>query len=265
MSREAEGEFLSAVGRFVLAYEVSDNLNTYANISRGRRPNVIQVTAEDVQELNAETVWSYEIGLKGQTNRLSYDLAAYYYDYANFQVSVITTEGGTFQAITRDEGNATAMGFETSLRYAFGRNITAFGTYSYIDATFDDTDADGNEQELAGNRFRLTPKNTFSLGLNAEFNVGRGVFFIRPTYSYKSSVFFEEQNQPEIEQDGYGLLNARMGYQFAQRKYEIALYGSNLLDEVYLIDAGNTGNAFGTPTFIAGAPRLFGLQLTGRF
>ncbi|WP_040671159.1 TonB-dependent receptor [Nitritalea halalkaliphila] len=83
--------------------------------------------------------------------------------------------------------------------------------------------------------------------------------------TYKSQVFFEEENQPGIEQEGYGLLNMRAGYYTAGKKWEFALYGSNLLDEQYLIDAGNTGLAFGTPTFIAGPPRFFGLQVTGRF
>jgi iron complex outermembrane recepter protein len=38
-----------------------------------------------------------------------------------------------------------------------------------------------------------------------------------------------------------------------------------LLNEQYIIDAGNTGLAFGTPTFIAGAPRFLGIQLRARF
>ena len=33
----------------------------------------------------------------------------------------------------------------------------------------------------------------------------------------------------------------------------------------YLLDAGNTGGAFGIPTFIPAEPRFFGMQLTARF
>ena len=40
---------------------------------------------------------------------------------------------------------------------------------------------------------------------------------------------------------------------------------NNALDEEYIIDAGNTGGAFGIPTFIAGLPRLMGVRITGRF
>lgn len=260
-----KGSFTSLVGRGVLAYTINDNLNTYANISRGRRPNVIQVNPDGVEELNAEIVWSYELGLKGLYKKFSYDLAAYFYDYSNFQVTVVDNQAGTIQAFTRDAGNANAVGFETSFRYAFNRNLSIFGNYSFIDAKFNDTDKDGNQQELAGNRFRLTPKHSFSLGIFGDFPLTKGGIFIRPSYTYKSLVFFEEENQEGISQDGYGLLNMRTGYYTQNRKWELAIYGSNLLNEEYLVDAGNTGLLFGTPTFIAGPPTLFGFQITGRF
>jgi outer membrane receptor protein involved in Fe transport len=40
---------------------------------------------------------------------------------------------------------------------------------------------------------------------------------------------------------------------------------TNVLDEEFIVDAGNTGGAFGIPTFIAGAPRFFGLQVKAKF
>jgi outer membrane receptor protein involved in Fe transport len=52
---------------------------------------------------------------------------------------------------------------------------------------------------------------------------------------------------------------------FAEDRYEVALFGRNLTDEVYLLDAGNTGGAFGIPTFIPAEPRFYGIELTGRF
>ena len=35
--------------------------------------------------------------------------------------------------------------------------------------------------------------------------------------------------------------------------------------KTHLIDAGNTGDSLGLPTFIAGEPRTYGIQLTARF
>ena len=72
-------------------------------------------------------------------------------------------------------------------------------------------------------------------------------------------------NSPLTTEDGYTLVNLRGGVSFDDGRYEIAGFARNLLDEDYLIDAGNTGGSFGTTTYIAGEPRLYGVQLSARF
>lgn len=264
---EAEGDYMSWVGRFVASYQFSENVNTYASASRGRRPHVIEVTAAGSEEISEEIVYSYEVGIKTimAARRIQWDVSLFSYDYRNFQTSVTEIKDGTIRRFTKDAGDASALGIETAIRYAIVKGVSVFANYALLDASFNDTDRDGNEQVLAGNRFRLTPENSFSAGANFELDSKIGVLFLRPSYTYKSHVFFEEENQPGIEQDAYGLLNIRLGYITNNRKYEVAFYGSNLLDEQYIIDAGNTGLVFGTPTFVAGAPRFFGMQLRARF
>lgn len=260
--------FTSLIGRLIANYEFSPQTNVFSSFSRGRRPNVINVNASGSRVLDNEIVLSYEAGLKqlAFNNRFSFDFSAFYYDYTNFQTSIaeLTEDGLVIE--TRDTGEATAFGFETSTRFNLNRNISLFGNYGYVNATIDDTDTDGNEQELAGNRFRLTPKHSYSLGFNLIQPVGNDAsLFIRPSFVWKSQVYFEEDNEPGIEQGAYGLLNLRAGLELFNNNFEIAIYGKNLLNEEYIIDAGNTGGAFGIPTFIAGQPRVAGVQLTGRF
>ena len=96
--------------------------------------------------------------------------------------------------------------------------------------------------------------------MGADVNVplsSRAEVFFRPTYSFKSKVFFQEDNLPEISQDGYGLLNLRLGIRLDKTK-ELTFFVTNALDQEFIIDAGNTGQAFGIPTFIAGPPRFYG-------
>lgn len=260
--------YLSAVGRLALNYEISNAWNVFASLSRGRRPHVIQVLGTEVSVLNDEIVWSYEAGAKllSRDNRLQWDISGFYYDYSDFQTQVarLTEDQGLVFEI-RDVGNATAFGFETATQYVLSRSIQLFANYAYIHARFDDTDSEGGEQSWAGNTFRLTPEHSGSLGLNVEVPVANwGKVFFRPSYNYKSRVFFEEANQPHIAQGTYGLLNVRTGIQLWKGISEVALYVNNALNEEYLIDAGNTGEAFGIPTFIAGPPRLFGIQLSSR-
>lgn len=264
---EASDNFLSAVGRFAVNYDINDNITLFGTASKGRRPNVINITATETNVLSDETVLSYEIGAKSLflNNRLQFDVNAYMYDYSNFQTSVTEFDGTTFTATTKDSGNASTFGFEVATQFAFTKNSSFYANYSYIDASFDDEDSDGNAQDLARNTFRLTPKNSFSVGFNINPTVNKNLdIFFRPSYTYKSKVFFEETNLPGISQDAYGLLNFRTGVNI-YKKYEITFFMNNALDEEYIIDAGNTGQAFGIPTFIGGAPRLYGIQFKANF
>lgn len=264
---EANKNFLSVVGRFAVNYMLNDNVTIFGTTSRGRRPNVINITAANTNILANEIVWSYEVGAKSLflNNSLQFDVNAYIYNYSNFQTSVTKFVDGVFQSTTEDSGNASSFGFEAAFQYAFSRHASFFANYGYIDAAFDDTDANGNPQALAGNTFRLTPKHSVSAGLDlsAAINKSTDIFF-RPSYTYKSKVFFEETNLPNISQAGYGIMNSRVGL-IINKKYELNFYMNNIFDKKYIVDAGNTGGAFGIPTFIAGVPRLFGVQASAKF
>lgn len=266
---EASDSFTSVVGRLIGVYHINQDANLYASISRGRRPNVINVDNDGSEILNDEIVISYEIGYKALLNegRVSIDASVFKYDYESFQTSVLEVDGsGTLIAQTRDDGNATAYGAEAQLQVQVSGQLYAFASIGWLDATFDDTDSDGNAQALAGNRFRLSPEYSAAIGFSYEVALSNsGVVYVAPNYTWKSQLYFEEANQPGIEQDDYGLLNLRAGYRWEGGRYEIAAFASNLLDEGYIIDAGNTGGSFGIPTFIGGPPRLFGVEIRARF
>ena len=264
----ASDSYTSWVGRAVLGFKVSDNLNTYASISRGRRPAMINVS--DVvpagEEIPAEIVWSYELGMKGSANggRFVYDLSAFYYDYTNFQASVKNATPPPF-FVTKNAGKAHASGFEASLYDRFTDNVSGWFNFGYIDGGFNAFDQDGTYQELAGNQFRMTPKRTIAIGLDWSIPLSSGgKLYLRPSYNWRSHVYFEDQNQPGIEQDAYGLLNLRMGWEFNDH-WDLGVWGSNLTNEKYLIDAGNTGLLFGIPTVIAGPDRMVGVSLKAKF
>ena len=261
------GDYWSWVGRVALNYMFQRN-NVYVSVSRGRRPGVISFNNDptDIVRLKPEIIVNYEAGIKGSVldSRLGYDFSVFYYDWSHFQSSrKQQTESGAFEDVASDAGKAHTFGIEAGLRYNFTPLVSVFGNYAYLDGKFNDRDGDGLEQVFAGNRFRLTPKHSFAVGVDANIPVSKSMMlYVRPTYSYKSKVYFEDENTEALSQDGYGLLNCTLGVQKQCRSfyYEVGLYGKNMLNEEYLIDAGNSGNNIGSPTFIAGAPSVFGVQ-----
>ncbi|MFD2968576.1 TonB-dependent receptor [Sphingobacterium bambusae] len=267
----AQKDYFSYVGRFALNYMFEKN-NVYATVSRGRRPGVVNILPSETRYLKPEVVWSYEMGLKGivDNGKLGYELNTYYYDWSNFQtLSFQQVEGAIApQLLADDGGKASSFGVEAGLRYYFLPAVQLFGNYSFIDGKFSDMDENGNPQEYAGNQFRLTPKHSFAIGLDANFALkGSSSIYARPSYSYRSGVFFEDDNRPDLYQDGYGLANFTAGFRFQKRGigYEIGAYGKNVLDTKYIIDAGNSGDTIGFPTFVGGTRSVVGAQIRVSF
>ena len=281
--------------RAVLNWEFADGKFAYVNYSRGRRPEVIEdafsttpsggATA-DFDVIPAETVSSYEVGLKGAflDGFATLEGAAYYYSYDNFQTGVTQDAGPGLPPVfvTLNAGSAESYGVEIGLNLDPSDELDVFFTYGYNHSRFDETDSEGNPQVFAGNRFRLSPDHSLSAGFHYERPTSFGALFLTPTYTWKSSVFFEDENTeaydvvapgsgavlfsvPAVKQEAFGLLNIRAGVELMQGRLVVEGYAENLLDKEYIIDAGNTGGAFGIPTYISGAPRFYGGGVKVRF
>lgn len=264
----ASRDYLSWVGRFALNYMIKRN-NIYASVSRGRRPGVIAYNnrPDDLVKLQPEIIWNYEAGIKGYLTRsLYYDLCVYYYDWYHFQSNVMEQQAGTISKVYKavDAGRAHSLGFEGTLRYAPCSYVNFFATYAYNDAKFNDRDENGQAQEYAGHRFRLTPRNTLAVGANVTIPTkGTSFIYFNPTYTWKDKVYFEDDNNPELTQAAYGLLNFTLGYRFAPGRiaYDLSLFGRNALDQKYIVDAGNSGRNIGFPTFVGGSRSIYGVNV----
>jgi outer membrane receptor protein involved in Fe transport len=260
-------------------YAPNEDTSFYAIYARGRRPEVLAALNPSVpfgdprfSLVDAETVDSFEIGAKSSlmNRKLYLDGALFYYKYDNFQT--LEQVGTTF--VTTNAGKAESYGFEAQVRYDPSRDLRLFANYAYNHARF-------KSGVLDGNRFRLAPEHTFSAGLTWAADVGPGRLDFTPAVTYQSKVFFDDNNDiPALQQppatllpdlfqdefqDGYALVSARLGYGLAGGKYRAEVFVENLFDKKYIKDAGNSGDALGLPTFIAGEPRTYGIQLTGRF
>ena len=265
--------------RLVGRYAVSDDINLYASYARGRRPEILATGAPTTPggaprfaAVEAETVDSYEVGAKAALldGRLRLDGSVYYYDYQDFQT--VIQDGVVFTIA--NAGKAKAYGFEGQVDWRVASGLNLYATYAYSHARFDGGAYDGNH-------FRLSPDQTLSLAASWTFDALGGTFDIRPSYSWQSEVFFDDNNDRAVfqqppgafvadniqdeKQDAYGLVNLRASYRPAGTSVTFELFATNLTDEDYIIDAGNTGDSLGLPTFIPGAPRMVGGSIGWKF
>ncbi len=263
-----EREFDDFTWRLVAQYDLTSVANVWASYARGRRPDVISFSAGQFVEVPAELVDSYEIGGFWSWENTTFQASVFYSEYENFQTGRFEPQQATF--IVDNAGRATQYGFEAQLDHQFNELVTLFATYAYNFSEFDDTDENGNAQEFAGNTFRLSPDHAFSVGVLAEYETPIGGISIIPTWTWQSEVFFDNDNdltdavQDETQTD-YGVVDLRIRWDAPGERFYAIAFAENLFDEEYIIDAGNTGDAFGIPTFIAGSPRMLGLRVGTEF
>lgn len=256
----------SFTARAGLQYKINEYGNIFVNYSRGRRPNVLQFSSTGEEEiLDAEILDNFDLGFKGTFfERVYFDAVGFYQLYKNFQSSAWETDDFNYKV--KDSGEATSYGAEANVKVAVLKQLDFFGNYAWLHSTFDSNDVDGNEQEYAGNTFRLAPEHSFTFGFNARINITDNIkIFVTPSYSYKTQMYFEDANTPGLEQEAYGLLNINGGLELAEPNLILSVYATNILEEQYLTSAGNTGSLFGVPTFVPGAPRMFGAKLMWKF
>ncbi|MEM1195374.1 MAG: TonB-dependent receptor [Pseudomonadota bacterium] len=269
----ADDSFQAFLPRFNALYRINEDVNVFATISKGRRSPVVDLGATvdsggnvvpDLEIVPEETVWNYEGGIKLASGPLSASLGVYYQVYDNFQVSVQDPNGPVGTFVTQSAGSASNLGVEGELTLQATDWFQVFGNFGFIDGGIDEDGA--FSPEFSGARFRLQPEFQASGGFTIDYELENGVrFFATPSVTHRSTIFFEVPNSDLISQGPVTLVNARVGVSFAERRYEIAGFIRNAFDEDYLLDAGNTGGAFGIPTFIPAEPQFYGIQITARF
>jgi len=258
-------------------YAAADNASLYVTYAHGRRPKVLSAKspttpfgAPSFAEAAAETVDNYEFGGKAMLfNQLRLDTSLYFYNYKNFQSSRIVNQ----RFVTFNAGQAQAIGFEATADWAITDWADFFGTLTLNRARFVGASA------YKGDQFRLNPDEKLSVGLSLRHNLFGGTFNFLPTYTWQSKIYFDDNNdRPDLQtvalgnliadtkqdelQKQYGLLNFRLTYQMDNKPWSVSLFMSNVLDQKFIKDAGNSGDNLGIPTFIAGEPRFFGASVS---
>jgi len=260
--------------RATAKYELSPEANIYANYARGRRPEILAVGAPAApggaarfSVLPSETVNSYEAGVKtALANRsLFIDGSVFYYRYSNFQTT--EQQGTTF--VTINAGRAESYGFEGQISWRPADWVNLFGSYAYNHSRFS---AGARE----GNRFRLSPDHSAAVAVQFKVPAGPVKIDFTPSLTWQSKVFFDDDNDlpalqvnnlvPDLVQDevqgSYALVDARLGFETDNGRWRIEGFVTNALNQKYIKDAGNTGDALGMPTFIAGEPRIYGIAVS---
>lgn len=298
-SVSAEDDWSNVSGKLALDWKVTDEALLYASVSTGFKSGGFTGSASTSNRADAsfdeETATSYEIGLKSQwfDNTLRLNIAAFFTDYEDLQVTRFfrpaDNPANAFgEFITNNAGEAEISGFEVEFTWLATENLEFGGNWAYLDSEFTDftpdvpdlapgngtlpcdagstavstNPADGCIPNYAGNDLRQAPKVTASLYGKYAFDLGDlGVVTTKLNYRYQDHSFYDPDNNAITAIPQYRIWDARVAWNSADGKWEVAGWVKNIGDEEYRTHVYS--QRAGTIAFATfGAPRTSGVTVT---
>jgi len=266
--QDFDKRFESFTPRAGVQYDLDDQRNVYATVSRGFKAGGFN-QASCGQSYRPEKVTAYETGFKGRLldGALTLGSAAFYYDYEDLQLQQIV---GLTAAVT-NAGKAKVRGVEFDAAWTPDDHWTFNASGTLLKATYSDfVNVDGlaptlGAQDVAGNYLNNAPKRSLNVGAAYRVEaIAGGTVTARVDASYRSRIFFREFNTRLDSQGAYTLVNASLIWDSADGDYRVRLFGTNLFDKAYVNRMGSA-DTLGARYVAFGAPRQVGVELRRNF
>ena len=247
-----------------LDWRASGDALLYVSAARGFKGGGWQgkpaTEAAALRPYDPEIAWTYELGAKTRwaDGRVLANVAIFHTLFDDLQVEQLDDAG--LSLIIDNAASARIDGVELELQLRPVPALQLWLSGSYLDSEYRDfIDSAGND--LSGNRLARTPEFRITGGADYTMQVGGDLSVdTRIEYQWQDRMPWLVENT--VFEDSYGLLDARVALQARAEQWEVALFGKNLTDELYRLDAipflGDVFSRFG-------APRSYGVQFTKSF
>jgi iron complex outermembrane receptor protein len=262
-------------------YKLSPATNVYARVATGYRGSSVQpASLFGPQSLaGQENTTSYEAGIKSDLfdKRARVSFSVFHYDVKDLQ---LTEVGGSGNANTlKTAKKAIGQGIELNLDAYLMPNLLVTLSGSYNDTKIKDPNltvagcgsgmctmlnpqsGTTGQYFIDGNPLPQAPKYIANVTARYGIPTAGGEYFIYTDWSYRSKVNFFLYEATEFT--GKSLLTGglRVGYIWADGKYEVAAFGRNITNKIVAVGAIDFNNLTG---FI-NDPRTFGVQFKAQF
>jgi iron complex outermembrane receptor protein len=277
--------------RFVVQYDLNDDVHLYASASRGYKAGGFNST-----EINSffepEKVWNFEGGFKSELfdRRVRFNLSGYYFKYKNRQSISLEANtnpnclltpipAGTVclpQYVTRS-GDSEAYGVDLESQFVLSRDFRVGVTAGLIESKWVTRIEQG--VDISG---QPTGEPAFRGIVSAHYDhdIGHGSIFADASYSYTSHQRLNDAQRaidttiaPFVDWSKLGALrsarnivNAKIGWRSPNDHVSIAVYAENLLDKRYYRTLNTiSADIFQTPYVRADRPGFYGVELGFKF
>jgi len=233
-------EWDELTSRFIAQYNVSDDTMLFASVSQGYKGGGFNTSvadldgdfiAETIIDFDPETSTAYELGFKStmMEGRMQLNGSFYVIDYEALQFATLTLETGLQIA---NAGDVDSRGFEIELNYAPNDSVLLMANYA-------NSEAEVGSGALNGQTLAYAPQATYSLGAMVDQPFASGTLNWFAMYNYTGDYFHDMDNF--LEEDGYGVMNAKVTYIPSSEAWDFAIAVDNLTDQDYATLRGDFG------------------------
>ena len=299
--QQSSKTFTKFTPRVTVRYEVADRTNVYATWSKGFRSgsfnSAASTTAAAILPIKPENITSYEIGFKTAHRFFRAEIAAFYYDYKNLNVSLtiprcptctppdlsptlqvgnapkakIKGVDGQIVATPVDKLNLTLGAAYVHARY--GRFPNAVGQGANPTNT---TNAgfSGQTQDWTGQQMARAPDFTANFSADYTVPVADGELRLSGNIKYTDSYVVNNpslfgpaapvalQKKQRYRQTSFTLIDGEITWMAPEGRYWVGVYGKNLTNKSYRLTYN--GGAFGDYSSKA-PPISYGVKVGYKF
>jgi iron complex outermembrane receptor protein len=265
-------------------YVLTKDTNVFARVATGYRAPSMQGRLNDLTSrpsmAGAEKVLSYEAGIKQDLfdRRARLSATVFHYRVKDKQLTAGSGTVNMNQLLNADKATGKGVELDMQANLSDGLSMT-FGS-SYNDTEIKDSSlyvlpcgsgctvtnpvsfVGGTRVALInGNPLPRAPKWQHNFTLKYSVPVANGEAYAFTDWSYRSSYNFFLYEAVEYKAKDLLEGGVRVGYKWGDGKYDLALYGRNITDEVQSVGAIDFNNLTG----ILNEPRTYGVQFKMNF
>jgi len=260
------------------SYALTPTMNLYARAATGFRGSSVQGAGafNNQSVAKPETNTSIEAGVKADLFDKRARVAFNVFSYEVKDLQLTAVGGGANANILLNAKKASGQGFELDMQSYVTDNLLATFTLGYNDTKIKDkglavavcaqctvTNAK-TATGLAlidGNPLPQAPKTTASFTLKYSQPMGSGEAYALTDWVYRDKVNFFLYNSVEFTGKALTEGGLRVGYSWANGKYDFAAYGRNITNQIRVVG----GIDFNNLTGFINDPRTYGVQFKALF
>jgi iron complex outermembrane receptor protein len=251
--------------RVVLRYKPTDEMSLYASYSKGYKAAFLDLGGGTTNRtVKPEKIDAFEVGLKFDNRQVALEVAGFYYDYKDLQVSLYQSG----QALIVNAASAKIYGLDAQARFnvsdAFSINLGANIIHArykdfrnapiYTPCLIQQIPADVGACASLGQSFPIigqqlndvtmqrAPSFTGNIGARYRADLAGGELQLSGNLYYSSKFFFGPSGI-QFPQKGYEVLSLRAQWTDANDRFMVAVYGDNVTNSRYKtgVQYGNNG------------------------